>query len=417
MSAPVAGGSVELEISLGLGMTAGTGRWDDPAAQFGITRWADPDTTLGDWFEITCSCLGLRLQMGGHEPDPLVPLPVAGTAALVIYGPQYDPWTGPWAGVIGEGVLARILARPPGGSSFSTVIAGSITRYAYDPMSLTAEMELTDNLLLLNSDLPALAAPIGSGETAAARIGRLLDRAGWTGGRDITAGGVPMLPTTLDGAAITTMRTTAESDLGLLGMRRAGTIAYRPGAYQPVIPVQGTVTVCPIDPAGQTPPIVRLVTLATRQDGELLNVAAISRQSDEGTEADTATYRDESSVARFGPRTYKRTDLQHQDTAQSQRIASELVARGAWPSQPPADFELSTQLDPAAGMMLLTIDPLTRLRLIGESGATQDVIVSGWEVDLDADSVVGSLIVAPIITVEGAVFDRAAWDTDRWEAA
>jgi hypothetical protein len=411
VSALIAGGAVEVEVALALGLEAGTGRWDDPAAVFGVTRWGQSDSSLGDWVDVTCQTLELHLEMSGDEPDPLVPLPYAGTCTGRLIGDLFDPWTGPWQGLIGEGTAARVRARASAGDSWSTVIDGQVTAYTWDPAGLVAELEVTDRLMLLNFDLPAVDPPVGGGEVASARIGRLLDRAEWSGGRALVAGGEPMLPTTLDGAGITSLRTIAESDLGLLTMSRDATISYLPGGFPfPVTPTWA-LTVCP------TPGETHLVTMDTRAGGQLVNVCSISRQSDEGTEADTYTAREETSVARYGPRTYKRTDLQHSDPAQSQTVAQFVVARDAWPSRPPVAVTLDSRIDPAAAVCLLLADTADRVDVRGMDGTVSTLIVTGWQVDVDHFVVAGHLRVTPESVVTGAVFDRAVWDSDRWEAA
>src|SRR6476661_4845431 len=107
MTATVAG-SVEVEVALGLGLAAGTSRWDDPTAVFGQTKWGQADTPLGDYVDVTCETVSVRFQSGGATPDPIVPLFTAATASLVIIGSRWDPWSGPWAGVVGEGLSARV---------------------------------------------------------------------------------------------------------------------------------------------------------------------------------------------------------------------------------------------------------------------------------------------------------------------
>jgi len=94
----------------------------------------------------------------------------------------------------------------------------------------TVKFSCVDGVAFLQAaDLPELTTPAGAGDTAAARITRILDRVGWPAGqRDldpVTAN--TMQASTLAASAWADILLTADSDAGYVWMDRTGRLVYR----------------------------------------------------------------------------------------------------------------------------------------------------------------------------------------------
>jgi hypothetical protein len=66
----------------------------------------------------------------------------------------------------------------------------------------------------------------GAGETSGARVNRILDAAGWTGGRNIDTGASTLQATTLEGNATSLLQLTADSEGGYFYSRPDGTVMF-----------------------------------------------------------------------------------------------------------------------------------------------------------------------------------------------
>jgi hypothetical protein len=99
-------------------------------------------------------------------------------------------------------------------------------RYAR-PTDAWVDVDCVDAFILFAADeLPAVT-PVGDGEKAGARIGRILDQINFGPQRDLSEGIFSLAETTFDSNALALMQEAAASDFGLLFVARDGTVVYR----------------------------------------------------------------------------------------------------------------------------------------------------------------------------------------------
>lgn len=269
------GGLVEVCIAVGREFPAGewdTSAWDE-------AEWEQTDTELGDWLDVTCDTIdGITLSAGSSRDDGVVTRWEAASVILSLLGENYDPRAGPWAGLLGPALPVRIRWRPlvataladsamPGAAGEWTVVfVGSVSDegYRWDPATGIATLQCTDRTVnLATFDEEPSEPPVGAGDTAAGRIIRLADLGRWPSDeRDITAGGVALRASNLDGTLWAQMLNVADSDVGLLWITRAGKLAYRPqGRISQGVPIQARLVACPDDELPSPPPPVAPVNL------------------------------------------------------------------------------------------------------------------------------------------------------------
>jgi hypothetical protein len=409
------GPDLDVEFAIGVGRADLAGAWD--AGTWDSTVWGQPDTALGDWVDITCYTLdGLTVSAGASGADGVVTRWEAATVALSVVGAVFDPRSGPWAGLLGPGTPLRVRWRPASSPDWLTAFGGFVDDdgFTYDPKTRRATIAGTDGTRVLNA-FDGLEQPAaGQGETAAQRVERILDLAGWPVQlRDVEAGGVAMQSTTLAGNAWSMLLAVADSDLGLLWVNRAGQLAYRPqGKVKPREAV-AVVIGCHVEDDGGQLVVVEPVQLAGQQPTITRNVVSISRQSSDTDEAATVTVRDERSISRYLTHTYARTDLQHLDDAWSSRIAGAVLVTSAWPSTAPESAELDTRADLAAGPLLLGLEP--SMSVYVDDGSTRWLVEPvGWSTEIWRNRVAGVVHLADVSTWVNVGWDTATWDADEW---
>lgn len=251
---------VELSVELGIGRQGDSGAWD--TAKWDTAVWGNPDTTLGDWVEVTCDTESpLSLGAGASDADGVVTRWEAATCALVLHGAAYDPWSGPWAGILGPMVPVRVRWRPEGSAEWLAAFTGAIAADGYEwvPGSRPyATVAATDSTQVLTAYDPVERAAIGAGDTAAERVHRILDVAQWPSNlRDVTPGGVKLKSSTMADALWTQLLAVADTDLALLWVRRDGRVAFRPeGRVGVGVELGGKLVVCPpVPPVPNVPPV------------------------------------------------------------------------------------------------------------------------------------------------------------------
>jgi hypothetical protein len=418
VSALLPGPNLEIETALGIGLSGSAGAWDEGAWDANV--WANPDTELGDWVDITCYTLdGLSLGAGSQSADGVVTRWEAATCALDVYGAAFDPRSGPWAGLLGPSIPVRVRWRVPGAVDWVTAFLGYTDDdgFSYDPKTKQAHLSATDATRIFNAFDGVEQNSQGGGETAAQRVTRIADMVGWdTEARDITAGGVAVQATTLAQNAWTMLLQIADTDLALLWINRAGQLAYRPQGK--VSPSRRLNVVIGCDPSSvpDDATLIKAVQMAGQQPTVTRNIVSISRQQIEGDTDDTpvtVTVRDDASIERYLPHTYQRTDLIHLADEWSRRIANAILQSSAWPASSPESTELDTRLDVGAGPLLLGLEP--SLSVIVDDGFRPWICgPAGWTVEIWRARITGTIDWLDVSAWFGAAWDSAIWDQDRW---
>ena len=96
----------DLELSLGIGRQTGAGAWD--SGLWDLAVWAQPDTALGDWVDVTCDVVApFTLAAGSSEADGITMRWEAASTAFTLDGDQWDPWNGPYADLLGPELPVR----------------------------------------------------------------------------------------------------------------------------------------------------------------------------------------------------------------------------------------------------------------------------------------------------------------------
>jgi hypothetical protein len=416
MTAVLPGPGIELSVEIGVGRLTPTAQWDYEA--WDQSSWGDPESTLGDFVDVTCYTVDGVSLGAGSSADGVVTRWEAASCAFQLIGDLFDPNAGPWVGLLGPGVPVRVRWRPASGGSWWTAFTGQTTDdgFSYDTKTQLANINATDGTAILSAfDAPEQPA-VGQGDSAAARVARILDFSEWPADRrDITAGGVALKSTTLADSAWTMLLAVADTDLAFLYHDRSGNLAYRPeGKIRPAVHVEavigcdipdellgGYVPIEPVNIEGQTPTTIR-------------NIVAVSRQTNEGDpDASTVTVRDEPSVSRFLAHTYSRTDLQHLDDSWSTLVATTILASSAWPSDAPASVTLSSRADPASTALLLALEPSQGI-VVYKDGRAWRCCPAGWSVNINRREVSGEITLLDETRWIAGLWDQAAWDIDHW---
>lgn len=414
MSAILPGANIELEVALGIGQAALGAVWD--TATFDYSVWQQSDTSYGDFIDVSCDVAdGFTMSAGATNVDGVVTRWEAATVALDLLGNAYDPRSGPWAGILGPSVQVRIRWRVVGSATWLTAFLGFIDDdgLTYDPKAKRAHLAATDGTRIFNAYDGLEQSPIGLGETAAQRVGRIADLVGWPSARrDITAGGVTVQATTLADNAWTMLLAVADTDLALLWINRAGALAYRPqGKVSPSQTVNAMIT-CGTAPAGVTR--VRPLNIEGQQSHTTRNIVSVARQSDGVSTPATVTLRDDTSVVRYYPHTYERTDLIHTDDAWSTTVASAILLVGAFPTTCPDTATLDTRADIGAGPLLLGLEPNVSITVEDLDGGVWQCEPAGWSVTVSRAGIHGDIRLLDVSQWFGSPWDGTAWDDGRW---
>jgi hypothetical protein len=203
------------------------------------------DAPLGDdlgyaWTDVSDYVMeGLTFRRGSTRSQGPFWRYEAGTASIELdnLDGRFDPLnlSGPYvsAGVseIRPNLPVRISAVVAG--TTETMWVGVVDSVDLDYTSATwstVKLSCVDGVAFLQAaDLPELTTPVGSGDTAAARITRILDRVGWPAAqRDldpVTAN--TMQASSLAASAWADILLTADSDAGYVWISRTGKLVYR----------------------------------------------------------------------------------------------------------------------------------------------------------------------------------------------
>ena len=184
---------------------------------------------LRRWVDATSDVRGLSTSRGSRTVSGITRRTEAGTVTIELLNRarQWDPTQNTdWY----TGVPLRITVS--NGSAMVPVFTGRVVdielqwrSYGLDPMVTVTAADAVS--VLSQMDLAAVAA-VGAGETASARITRILDAAGWpVGDRDISGGGVALAATTLEGSVWDQVGTVVDAEVGDCWVRADGVVAFR----------------------------------------------------------------------------------------------------------------------------------------------------------------------------------------------
>lgn len=240
---------------------------------------------------------------------------------------RYDPTnaSGPFYGQIRPGVAVRVsivtdsmIAGP--WSIFRGVVASWQPTYPSGDLISTVAIVGEDLLAtLVRADLPALDTAVGAGDTAAQRIGRLADRAGWPTGVDgrvfeTTSGSIATMQATTGAQPVwTEMLLAADSDCGFLWLDGNGRLRYT-GPME--IPSAAQTS---FDMGSALYPHWDEIETSYDLD-EVFNTANVARVG-----GSTIRASDEVGIAESGVRAYTRTDLICESDDQVERVAQWVV--------------------------------------------------------------------------------------------
>jgi hypothetical protein len=426
----VTGYGVELLVELAIGRAVDAGLWG--TARWDQARWGTSDTTLGDWLDVTCDVLdGLRMTSGSNTDDGVTRRWESASVAFTLDGDQWDPWDGPHAGIIGDRTPVRVSWRAPAvilerlevfgvhvaPGAWSPAFTGYVaTRgYRWDPGAEQAQVQCVDGTSVLVASDRVAVAPVGAGETSAARVARVAAAALWPGPVDVTAGGTPVQATTLELPAWDELLQVADTDLALLWITRAGALAYRPrGRVGQGARLSGRLVVCE-----QNVDDVAVMTMGRNQPSVTRNRVTIARRKDPTIGGDTpaaAVRDDRESIARYQAHDFKRTDLWHTLDGWSDTVAQAVLADGAWPSLAPGQAVLDTITgDVLVAPLALSLEPDMTFDVVDVAGTVYRQAVTGWDVEISNGELEALLFLEDVSrwTYVG-YWGAAHWGVDRW---
>jgi hypothetical protein len=153
----------------------------------------------------------------------------------------------------------------------------------------------------------------GSGEMGGARLHRIADNADYLGPRSFDTGSVPLQPTTLAKSALDEAGMTVDTEQGAFWCTREGVLKFRDRNGLGTEPLYTTVQAT----FGEVEPEICYTDIVLASDAQKIkNIVSIAN-----VDGVPVTLADDTSIALYRPRTYKRTDLIHLNGADSALMA------------------------------------------------------------------------------------------------
>ena len=419
-----------LEVGIGDSRTpTGGARWD-------VQRWDQPDALWADvepeWQDVTCQGYEVRFSHGREATTDRFEV-----ATMSVVAANVDGWADLEPPEPGD---TNTLQLRPGRSIRFGVDHQTLGRVVlwrgyidvvdptYEPGSQVVRLQCIDALGEAGKvRLSAPGDPTGSGETVTARLGRILDDAGWpTGRRRLDGSSSTLLATKLDGQAADLLGRAADSNGGAVYADTSAYLVYRAMGWQ-VYPVGRPVdaTIGNVGPGDVCP--TRWVRPFARADIATRVILGNSREP----VADVVQLEDEPGQGLYGVESFERTDL---DTASAAELASMastyLVTRGVATAPRVRSVGLDATTGDAVVDLLTTASPYRpsryRCRLLLDrglvfdaehqtTGATHTITPDGWSADLSLD-------LAEVYQASGARWEPASgadagqtrWDRAAW---
>ena len=420
-------GDVDLLVELGVGRQADAGVWD--AAAWDGAVWGASDTDTGDWVDVSCDVLDVDLTAGASQPDGVVTAVDSTTGVVRLAGERWNPWQSAYRGALGPAVPVRVSwspvdpDNPDASPSWRPVYTGESDAWPYDRRRAVVAVPVVDATAALGANtLPTEPNPgVGGHETITARMTRILDAARWPADlRDIPDDrSVTTIPTVLGDDAWSMMQTAADTDLGVVWVNRGGLVAYRPVAHlgqwapDPVgiglTDVAGDGNVCVLDYTRTDPVVVRNdVTIAHDKPPDTDPPA-----NPAPPDPPQVRLTDDASIERYRPRTYKRTDLIHDDDTWSAILAEVILEGAAFPSQHPQSATLDLRADVRVRDLLLDAE-LTQSLVVTDTGRSYLCLLVGYALTITRTALSGSVVLQDITAWIAGRWDSALWDIDVW---
>jgi hypothetical protein len=162
------------------------------------------------WIDIVCDVTTANWAQGASQDAGVFTRYEAGVAEVELSNVdgRYTPDTAPYYGRLSIGTSIRVwvgAGAVPDAVVFTGTVESVVARgYLEVPVVV---LTVTDGVVDLNAYDPApFDPPVGAGETAEARVHRILDEASWTAPRDVPAGGPTMAGLTFGSSAWTELR-------------------------------------------------------------------------------------------------------------------------------------------------------------------------------------------------------------------
>jgi len=389
---------VELRVLLDIGSTAPsdtTFTLDDPInGQLDYATLGSPLFPFGD---VSCDVRSLTWRFGATRNDGVFTKWEAGSAQVVLDNnrgqyPVGDDGSSvvPMAGLRIEG---RILQGPFASGTFTQLFNGYVNSFGVGFDQATSDSTVTCNA----TDATALLAayenravtPVGAGESASARVTRILNQAEWTGLRDIGPGGVALAATDLSGDAWSQLVAVNDAELGAvyIAPNGAATFVSRTDLYNKFMATDEPLWW--FGPGGEPLGEVRYedVVIAV-DDSQLRNIVDAQRSG-----GAPQVVRRTDSVARFKPHRMSANVPLNLDAdvlswanfvlefseLPTPRIESMVVM----PRTAPADLWPPVITTKFGDHWRVTIDPVASATW---AGVQRDVIVRGWECVVDREN-------------------------------
>lgn len=392
------------------------GRWD-------LVAW--DATTLRAAVEgledVTCNVVTCNINAGRDEPlERFRPA----TASLVLYDPEgrYSPWVGeqdpdaPWVTQVGmdlviwaerDGVVYR---------RFTGIVTGIKDTFPELGVHHNVTIDAADYLSVLARHEGLEQPPIGAGELTGARISRILMNADYTHEKQLDTGTVTVQATTLEGNSLDQIGLVGDTEAGAVFCNREGVLVFRDHLamvtdphYVEVQAIFGDSDAGPDDEICYSD-----IELAADLD-KIKNDVTISNK--DGT---PVTLVDEASIDKFRLRaSYSRTDLIHQDQAQSTAIAQQHLDLYAYATNRIEGLKIDmAALTPEQRTRVLQLGPLYRVQVRRRATGFQviaDLQVQGISEQVDPAAWTMTFKTAAAAKVAAiGLWDVAVWDDGLW---
>jgi hypothetical protein len=190
--------------------------------------------------------------------------------------------------------------------------------------------------------------PAGAGDTTGERVERILTHYGYTGPVDLDPGTATLAATTLAQSAWELIGRTSGDELGYVYLDAAGTLRFHDRSTWATMPA-------PVVTVGCAPGVegYDIVTGATVDASSLALVNSVAAARTGGT---TVTATSPTSIALYGERGTKRTDLGLADDAQVGAWAAYTLGLRAFPRARITAVTLTPRFDPTAWADLLAVE-------------------------------------------------------------